>query len=193
MYKKASREAGFFTCACQLTVEQIVCRSYRQHLFRGYVRHRTYQIRWAQYNKNFQQKITRKIPGANTAAESTMTELPIPNIAKRGGTPETPHDPKKNHLLAALPEVEYQRWLPHLEWVGMPLGRVLYEAGGTLAHVYFPHCRSARDYDVLRFAIDTCCHLFLPIATALDSAARAIAISSILYLFRFPDALSFLS
>ena len=67
-----------------------------------------------------------------------MTELPIPNIAKRGGAPETPHDPKKNHLLAALPEVEYQRWLPHLEWVGMPLGRVLYEAGGTLAHVYFP-------------------------------------------------------
>ena len=67
-----------------------------------------------------------------------MTETPIPNIAKRVDVPETPHDPKKNQLLAALPEAEYQRWLPHLEWVGMPLGQVLYEAGGTLGHVYFP-------------------------------------------------------
>ena len=67
-----------------------------------------------------------------------MTETPIPNIAKRVDSSETPHDPKKNQLLAALPEAEYQRWLPHLEWVGMPLGQVLYEAGGTLAHVYFP-------------------------------------------------------
>ena len=67
-----------------------------------------------------------------------MNEPPTPNIAKRAGAPTDLHDPKKNHLLAALPEAEYQRWLPHLEWVGMPLGQVLYEAGGTLAHVYFP-------------------------------------------------------
>lgn len=67
-----------------------------------------------------------------------MSELPTPNIAKRVRAPETPTDPKKNHLLAALPEAEFQRWLPHLEWVAMPLGQVLYEAGGKLAHVYFP-------------------------------------------------------
>jgi len=48
------------------------------------------------------------------------------------------HDPKKNHLLAALPETEWQRWAPQLEWVEMPLGQVLYESGGTLKHVYFP-------------------------------------------------------
>lgn len=48
------------------------------------------------------------------------------------------HDPKENKLLAALPETEWQRWLPHLEWVGLPLGKVLYEAGSTLSHVYFP-------------------------------------------------------
>jgi len=41
-------------------------------------------------------------------------------------------------LLAALPDAEWQRWLPHLERVEMPLGQVLYEAGGTLSHVYFP-------------------------------------------------------
>ncbi|MBT2327033.1 Crp/Fnr family transcriptional regulator [Variovorax paradoxus] len=47
-------------------------------------------------------------------------------------------DPRKNHLLAALPEAEWQRWLPQLEWVEMPLGQVLYESGSTLSHVYFP-------------------------------------------------------
>ena len=47
-------------------------------------------------------------------------------------------DPKKNHLLAALPDAEWARWLPQLEWVDMPLGQVLYESGSTLSHVYFP-------------------------------------------------------
>jgi len=50
----------------------------------------------------------------------------------------TPRRPKDNHLLAALPEAEWQRWLPELEWVQMPLGEVLYESGVTLSHVYFP-------------------------------------------------------
>ena len=47
-------------------------------------------------------------------------------------------DPKTNHLLAALPDDIWKRWLPQLELVEMPLGQVLYEAGVTLAHVYFP-------------------------------------------------------
>src|ERR1700676_5243148 len=34
--------------------------------------------------------------------------------------------------------MEWQRWLPQLEPVDMPLGLVLYESGGTLSHVYFP-------------------------------------------------------
>lgn len=51
--------------------------------------------------------------------------------------PSTP-DPKANRLLAALPEAEWQRWLPELEPIELPLGRVLYESGGTLSHVYFP-------------------------------------------------------
>jgi CRP-like cAMP-binding protein len=49
-----------------------------------------------------------------------------------------PHDPRQNHLLAALPEVEYARLLPDLEWVPMPLGHVLYESGVPMRHVYFP-------------------------------------------------------
>jgi hypothetical protein len=46
--------------------------------------------------------------------------------------------PKHNHLLAALPQDQWQRWLPHLEHVEIPLGQVLYEPGSTLSHVYFP-------------------------------------------------------
>ncbi len=49
-----------------------------------------------------------------------------------------PHNPKSNHLLASLPEAEWQRWLPDLEPVEMPLGQVLYESGSALGHVYFP-------------------------------------------------------
>ncbi len=49
-----------------------------------------------------------------------------------------PLDPKENQLLAALPASDWQRWLPKLEQVEMPLGEVLYESGGTLSHVYFP-------------------------------------------------------
>jgi CRP-like cAMP-binding protein len=47
-------------------------------------------------------------------------------------------DPKRNRLLAALPDAEWRRWLPQLEWVEMPLGQVMYESGSTLSHVYFP-------------------------------------------------------
>jgi CRP-like cAMP-binding protein len=47
-------------------------------------------------------------------------------------------DARKNLLLAALPDTEWERWLPQLEAVAMPLGQVLYESGDTLSHVYFP-------------------------------------------------------
>jgi CRP-like cAMP-binding protein len=49
-----------------------------------------------------------------------------------------PHNPKQNHLLAALPVTEFERIAPHLESVPMKLGAVLYEPGGELKHVYFP-------------------------------------------------------
>jgi len=47
-------------------------------------------------------------------------------------------DPRENQLLAAVPHKEWARWLPHLEAVELPLGTVIYESGGKLAHVYFP-------------------------------------------------------
>jgi CRP-like cAMP-binding protein len=51
---------------------------------------------------------------------------------------DTSNNPKHNHLLAALPQDQWERWRPNLEHVELPLGQVLYEPGGTLSHVYFP-------------------------------------------------------
>ena len=51
---------------------------------------------------------------------------------------EKSQDPRKNRLLAALPDAEWQRWLPQLESVDLSLGQVLYESGSTLKYVYFP-------------------------------------------------------
>ena len=47
-------------------------------------------------------------------------------------------NPKQNHLLDALLIGEFNRLLPNLVLVELPLGKVLYEAGGLLEHVYFP-------------------------------------------------------
>ena len=46
--------------------------------------------------------------------------------------------PQQNHLLAALPAEVQERLFPHLELVSLPLGKVMYESGDTLRHVYFP-------------------------------------------------------
>ncbi|HYF41032.1 MAG TPA: Crp/Fnr family transcriptional regulator [Ramlibacter sp.] len=51
---------------------------------------------------------------------------------------ETAGDPRDNWLLAALAAREWDRWVPHLEPVTLPLGRVLYEPGGKLPYVFFP-------------------------------------------------------
>jgi len=46
--------------------------------------------------------------------------------------------PRQNHLLAALPAADYERLLPHLEYVPLDLGLALYESGSPQGYVYFP-------------------------------------------------------
>jgi CRP-like cAMP-binding protein len=46
--------------------------------------------------------------------------------------------PKENHLLGSLSVDVQDRLFPYLELVPLPLGKVVYESGGTLRHVYFP-------------------------------------------------------
>jgi CRP-like cAMP-binding protein len=47
-------------------------------------------------------------------------------------------DIRKNHLLAALSGDEWQRMLPQLRAIDMPVGKTLYQPGSMLDHVYFP-------------------------------------------------------
>jgi len=44
----------------------------------------------------------------------------------------------QNYLLAALPAEIFERIVPSLELIPMPLGKVLYESGCQLQYVYFP-------------------------------------------------------
>jgi len=48
------------------------------------------------------------------------------------------HEPQQNHLLNGLSPAVREQLYPHLELVEMPLGKVLYESGDVLRHVYFP-------------------------------------------------------
>ncbi|WP_371132753.1 Crp/Fnr family transcriptional regulator [Methyloversatilis sp.] len=44
----------------------------------------------------------------------------------------------ENQLLASLPDEELQLLTPHLEWVDLPLGKVIHESGIPRKFVYFP-------------------------------------------------------
>ncbi|TAJ21486.1 MAG: Crp/Fnr family transcriptional regulator [Rugosibacter sp.] len=46
--------------------------------------------------------------------------------------------PRQNHILAALPDTDYIRLLPHLEHISMPLEWIVYEADCPLGYLYFP-------------------------------------------------------
>jgi CRP-like cAMP-binding protein len=52
---------------------------------------------------------------------------------------KVPDSPIINLLLAALPGKEYERLRPHLELVSLQVSEVLYEVGGSIRYVYFPH------------------------------------------------------
>jgi CRP-like cAMP-binding protein len=47
-------------------------------------------------------------------------------------------DPKQNQILAALPTSEYERLLPDLELVSMPLGWTMSESGDHVNFLHFP-------------------------------------------------------
>jgi CRP-like cAMP-binding protein len=68
------------------------------------------------------------VPKSTESARSTRSAQSISLIAS----------PDQNHLLAALPPAERERIFPLLQLTEMPLGKVLYESGDTLRHVYFP-------------------------------------------------------
>ena len=52
--------------------------------------------------------------------------------------PSRPPTPRENHLLAALSATDYERLLPHLDLVRLPLGWAVYESGSPQGYEYFP-------------------------------------------------------
>ncbi len=48
------------------------------------------------------------------------------------------HSPNQNHLVAALPDAEFEALAPHLEAWPLALGDMVYEPGQQLQHAYFP-------------------------------------------------------
>jgi len=44
----------------------------------------------------------------------------------------------RNYLFRSIPPIEWEKLLPHIEAVDLPLGKVLYEPGSKMSHVYFP-------------------------------------------------------
>lgn len=92
--------------------------------------------------------------GWNSAADSCRSVPVKPHVVARIGTYLRPgqnasrtalsscspklSDPRANHLLAALPDAEFAHLRANLEPFDMPLGKVLFEAGCSCTHTYFP-------------------------------------------------------
>ena len=73
-------------------------------------------------------------------APHTQT-LPLPPVGlptTQSHRERTGQVPIENSLLAALPRKEYRRLLAGLEPVTLTFGKVLYDPGETIRHVYFP-------------------------------------------------------
>lgn len=49
-----------------------------------------------------------------------------------------PPEPKQNRILAALPALDYERLLPDLEFIPMPLGWTMSESGDHVNYLHFP-------------------------------------------------------
>lgn len=63
---------------------------------------------------------------------------------------EQPESPKSNSLLAALPEEEYQRLLPHLQYSALSHGTIIFESDEPLKNVYFPISGTVSIITILR-------------------------------------------
>lgn len=66
-----------------------------------------------------------------------------------------PHNPNQNHLLAAVPTVEFDELVAHLKLIKMPLGEMLYEPGRHLEYAYFPTTAIVSLHYVMRSGAST--------------------------------------
>ena len=59
-------------------------------------------------------------------------------MTKKISPPSNTENPKQNGILAALPKADYERMLPDLELVAMPLRWKILESGDLAQFLYFP-------------------------------------------------------
>jgi CRP-like cAMP-binding protein len=68
----------------------------------------------------------------NEARSARLAAVPPVRISALYG-----HNPKQNQLLASLPQEDFDRLLPHLEFISMPFDMTVCEAETQMHHVYF--------------------------------------------------------
>jgi CRP-like cAMP-binding protein len=73
--------------------------------------------------------------GLHSLRPSPDTRFAIEDRTRAVSAPQTP---RGNHLLAALPLKDYERVLPYLELVPLPLGWIVHRAGDREKYLYFP-------------------------------------------------------
>lgn len=73
------------------------------------------------------------------ASGSDPAKMPIPQNMSPGDGQFIAQSEQLNHLLAQLPEEDYQRLAPHLRTVSLPSAQILYEPAEPIATVYFPN------------------------------------------------------
>lgn len=67
-----------------------------------------------------------------------MTQPAVKKSPRKKIAKELHDDPKRNNILAALPDADFERLLPDLEFVPMPLGWTMSESGDHVDFLHFP-------------------------------------------------------
>ena len=88
---------------------------------------------------------TDKRSTATSGAITAVKAKAARSLVQPGLRPVTPvrlaglygHNPRQNNLLAGLSSADYERILPHLEFVSMPFGMTVCESDTAMQHAYF--------------------------------------------------------
>jgi len=76
--------------------------------------------------------------GTGLTSTQRISRLNKPDMSKKIIGDASPPDPKQNRILAALPARDYERLLPDLELVEMPLKWTMSESGDHVNYLHFP-------------------------------------------------------
>jgi CRP-like cAMP-binding protein len=96
-----------------------------------------------------------------------------------------PHTLRQNHLLAALPPEVYERLLPDLKPVSLPVGWIVHGPGESVKHLYFPTAGIVSRFYVMRSGASA--------RLAVTGSERVVGVASFLGGESTPDQMVVLS